>query len=236
MRQSLLLCIYLSLLSLPLSAQQIRNLRATNMQDSVRIQYVLEDTLAANSYAITFYAIVGADTIRLRDLKGAVGNDIQPGKHEVTWQAYKEWNRFRGNIRFLIRALPNFTFITPSDSIAVRRASGVQFSWYGANSTLDTLRVELYLYNELQDTLAFLNNTGEFAWKVPPKTPLGDGYRIRVIGLKKSPINEYSPYFTVLPRYPLWTKIALGTAGVAGVVTYYLLRILPPPDDQLERE
>jgi hypothetical protein len=198
--------------------------------DSVKIRYQLVDSMMNRSYRVAIFAIRDRDTVKLNLVQGAIGDSIQAGEHEVLWDARREWTRYRGTVRFELRALPNFSFVTPEEQITVRRAKGITLGWYGQNSTLDSIRIDLYRYDEFEQTVDRVKGRGDFAWRIPPKLALGEGYRVRLTNLDTNTKYGYSPYFTVDTRYPLWMKIAPPIAAVAGYFTWLALRLLPPPD------
>ncbi len=231
MKRILQVTLWLGLLSQgwELQAQEVANLRAEDQQDSVQLSYVLADSTPGRTYRVRYYAIREADTVLLRQVAGAVGDSVEPGPQVATWYAYREWQRYRGPVSFQVRAVPNFSFSRPEDETPVRRGKSLTFNWYGGNSTLDTLRVELYSFANLVDTLAYLNRTDEFRWKVPNRLPLGGGYRLKVIGLDTSDVSEFSPYFIVERRIPIAAQIGAAGAVLVGGIVYWILRSLPKP-------
>ena len=214
-----------------LLAQELRILESNVLPDSVVIRYQLIDSTEGRSFQVGLYAIREADTVALDQVEGAVGDSIQPGTYTLRWAAYREWSRYRGTVQFQVRALPNFSFLGPENGTTVRRAKGVEFAWYGQNSTLDSLRIDLFRYDEFQQTIARIRNRGDYAWRIPPKLPLGEGYRIRLIGLEPRTTYGFSPYFTVDNRYPLWVKIAPPVVAATGYVLALVLRLLPRPEN-----
>ncbi len=212
-------------------AQSLRILETNVLPDSVVIRYELIDSVAGRSYQVGLYAITGTDTTALDQVEGAVGDSIQPGIYRLRWAAYREWDRYRGTVRFQVRALPNFSFLGPENGSTVRRAKGIEFTWYGQNSTLDSLKIDLFRYEEFIQTIDRVKGRGDYAWRIPPKLPLGEGYRIRLTGQQPRRSYGFSPYFTVDNRYPLWMKVAPPVAAATGYVLFLVFRILPSPED-----
>ena len=212
-----------------MKAQRISELEAENLQDSVRISYLLSDTLTSSTYQVSLWAITATDTVQLEDLSGAWGDEVAPGRREIVWYAFREWGRYRGPLRFQVRATPNFRFLSPEELQMVRRGKGITFAWYGGNATLDTIELELYAFNERIETLARLDQAEEFIWQVPTNLPLGDGYRVKLTGLKRSDVEEFSQPFVVTRRIPLGIQIGGGAVVVAGAIVAYALRWLPEP-------
>lgn len=231
MRHSLLLFLFYLCLFPASFAQSLRILETNVLTDSVIIRYQLIDSVAGRSYQVGLYAITGNDTTALDRIEGAVGDSIQPGIYTLRWAAYREWDRYRGIVQFQVRALPNFSFLSPENQTTVRRAKGIDFSWYGQNSTLDSLKIDLFRYEEFIQTIDWVKGRGDYAWRVPPKLPMGEGYRIRLTGLEPRVNYGFSPYFIVDNRYPLWMKIAPPVAAATGYVLFLVLRLLPSPED-----
>lgn len=229
MRHSLLLflCCWFGLPWLP--AQSLRILETQVLTDTVAIRYQLLDSTAGRSYRVSLAAIRDQDTVPLMRVQGAVGDTIRAGQHELRWPAYQEWDRYRGRVRFLVQATPNFAYQAPVDSAVVRRAKGIEFAWYGQNSSVDSLRLDLYRYEEFVQTIARVKGRADYAWRVPPKMPLGEGYRLKLYNLDQRTQYGYGPYFTIDNRYPLWMKIVPPAVATVGVITYLILSILPDP-------
>ncbi len=220
-----LMCLF----SYPVWGQDVGSVKVKDQTDSVEISYVLSDSLEGRSYQVKIFALTPTDTVELTKLKGGVGDQVAAGAYKVTWYARQEWERYRGPLKIEVRALPNFSFIEPRAVQEIRRGQGVAFRWYGENSTLDTLRIDLFHYNNHIDTLDYLNEASEFSWQVPNDLALGEGYRIRIVGLEKSNIEEFSKTFTVTRRIPLTAQITAGGVLVAGAIVAYILRWLPKP-------
>ncbi len=212
-----------------LLAQRVSAVKAVNLQDSVKISFTLTDTLPDASYRISVLAITSEDTVELKELSGAYGEGVTPGNREIIWYSYREWQRFRGPVRFQVKAVPHFRFLSPEELQMVRRGKGITFSWYGDFATEDTIRLELYSYETRLQTVARLRGAGEYIWQVPSNLALGDGYRVRLVGLERSPVDEFSQPFIVTRRIPLGAQIGAGATVVAGAIVAYALRWLPKP-------
>lgn len=213
-----------------LQAQTITGFQAENMQDSVAITYTLVDSFPGRSYGVSLFGIRGTDTVALELLRGAVGDTILPGTHQIYWRSFEEWQRYRGPVAFYLRAMPNFSFSVPQkDNKVYKRDKPVSFRWYGQNAHQDSLKVELFQYDEKIDSLTTLADAYTYTWKIPMGLRQGEGYRIKLTGTDKTELEAFSPYFAVKRRFPLYVLIAPPVAVVAGVVAAILLTREPLP-------
>lgn len=198
--------------------------------DEIQIEYILQDSVTSRLFTTSLYALTDTGAFELKEIRGDFGEDIAVGNHVVTWNALKELGRYRGKIAIQVKATPQFAFLTPKDNKRSKKGKPVEFRWYGENSTMDSLRVELYRFDQLVDTLGYIGNQGTYTWEIPEGIKPSQGYRIRIIGTEKSGINRFSPRVIVDRKIPLPYQYAgMGVAG-AGVLTtiILLLRALPP--------
>ena len=226
----------LSLLGLciatPTFGQEIANLRAELVGDSVRISYDLEDPSANRTYRVAVKGIMDNDTVALKELSGSLGDSIRAGSHEVWWDFVKEKGRYKGTVAFYVQALPDFYITAPDTGKVVKRGKPITFRWYGGNAQYDTLHLELYQYDKRLDSVAVVANATQYTWKVPTNLAPDAGYRIKVIGSDKTQIEDFSNEFAVKRQYPQYVifvpaALAVGTL-VWGIVTDWWK--LPPPD------
>jgi hypothetical protein len=210
-----------------LPGQQVQVTGFTVNGDQVEVRYALSDAPRSNAYFVQLFALRGKDTLQLREVTGAVGDSIREGSHLISWNARKEWGRFRGRITFLVKATPYFSFVKPSVDTTVRRGMPFTIQWYGANSRRTELVVELYRFGALVDTLATVQQAGAYTWLIPDKLDHGGGYRIRVTGPLGSGIDQFSPIFTVQRKTNPLIYIGPGAALAGGVLWLLLRKPLP---------
>ncbi|RMG60464.1 MAG: hypothetical protein D6722_20890 [Bacteroidetes bacterium] len=218
-------------------AQPVQNVRAEALGDSVRITYRLNDADPDRLFTVAVAALRGSDTLLLERVKGGVGDSLRVGTHEIMWDARTEWERFRGPVRFLILATPAFGFIAPAKPVTLKRDKPYTFKWFGGNSTLDSLQLDLYQYDKLIGPVAQVGQKGQYTWKVPAGLKPGEGYRIKLTGTELSGLEAFSPDFAVIRKVPMYILIGAPAAFVTGLGTFLLLarRPLPgPPGDPSE--
>lgn len=218
-----------------LNAQSVRDVSATPIPgtDKVTVGYTLADTLPSRLFRVTIVAATPEGLIPLTALEGTFGDSIPTGTHTATWDAYADWGRFDGEVRIQVQAVPMFRFELPRKRVSVKRDEPIYFAWYGDNSSLDELRVELYQYDKRVDTLTLLVNKANFTWQVPTDLKPGNGYRIRLVGTPLSGIDAYSREFTIQRKVPLAYLYAGGgvlAAGIVGLIVLLNERIDNPPD------
>ncbi|MCI4670073.1 MAG: GPI anchored serine-threonine rich family protein [Bacteroidia bacterium] len=228
-------CLFFSLLiftCLNLTAQSsVQNVNTSLEDDKIRIKYSLKDSVSARLFSVKLFAKTSSGSIPLTKIEGEYGDNITIGEHEVVWDALAELERFSGNVAIEVQATPEFMFLSPKRDQSVKRGKAVTFSWYGANSTMDQITVELYRYDELLETLGTLNQQGSYTWQVPGDMKASDGYRIKITGTEiTGNMAAFSPPVRVMQKIPvLYKYIGLGTIVTGATVTVIqLLRALPP--------
>lgn len=217
-----------------LFSQNISNVEAYVVGDSVLVKYNLNDPSPERTYSIRLYGIFENDTSLLRKTSGSVGDSIQTGEHEILWNAIEELGRFRGDMKFMVRALPAFYITNPEEGQIVKRTNPITFAWYGANSDQDALLIELYQYDEKLDTLAQVSYAGKYTWKVPRSLKPDKGYRIKVTGTERTGIESFSNSFTVKRKIPVYWIVGPALVAVGGVTALLIAngnkkQPLPPP-------
>lgn len=231
MRLASLLSFLLLLVFRTTQAQLAVVVKTETEEDRVRITYEIQDSLTSRLYNIKLWGRSDSASFPLSKLEGEFGENITVGTHEVVWDALAELERYSGSLLIEVQALPQFLFLGPKMDQTVKRGNPITFSWYGDNSTLDQLKIELYRYDEVLDTLGTVSQQGSYTWQVPKDIKASGGYRIRLIGTSKSGnLTAFSPQVRVVEKVPvLYKYIGLGTIVTgAGFVVVQLLRALPP--------
>ncbi|MEZ4827507.1 MAG: Ser-Thr-rich GPI-anchored membrane family protein [Bacteroidia bacterium] len=179
------------------------------------------------------FAITPKDTIRLTKVYGDIGDSISVGDHSVVWNAIGESGRFRGPVKFRVRAIPSFLINDPREDLTAKRGNPFTFSWYGGNSYLDDLSLVLYQYDNALDTIHVVTQADKYTWQVPDDLPPGKGYRVRIVGTGKTGIDVFTHDFIIARKIPLYYIIAPAAALVGGTAAFLVLRRkeLPPPID-----
>lgn len=234
--------LYLSLLLLlffpaALSGQSIHDVRA-EAQDAegriIEIYYTLVDDIdVPTTYKVDLYGVYGDVKRLLFRVDGEVGDSIRVGTNKITWYADQEFPRFKGNISFEVRAVRNFMILKPDAGVVMKRGKNYTFEWFGEGSTTDDLTLLLYQYNTLEDTIATSVGKTRYTWKIPKKTPIGDGYQIRIQGTPATNIDAFSRSFEIRRNIPLIVQV--GSAMAAAGTAAFFIFVKPPtePDSPL---
>ena len=238
MKIQVLLLLFLGSFCSSLFSQELAIIGVEARGDSVLIRYQLSDPNMLRSYTVKMFAILNNDTIPLTKVSGKAGDFVIPGTYEVVWDPISEVERFRGNAYFYATAIPSFFIDKPGEDVSVKRGNPIFFSWYGGNSTLDTLTLELYQYDNRLIPVTIVPEGSQYTWKVPKEISPGKGYRMRITGTDFTDIDAFSNYFEIKRRVPLAAIIAPAVAVVGGGIAWLLLRDnnLPPPADTPEVE
>ena len=200
--------------------------------DSVYVRYYIDDAPEHRYYHVALNALVQNDTLPLKSLKGAIGDSIQAGSHEMVWLARQEWGRFRGSVTLLLEATPAFEFRKPAGDTALRPGEKLVVSWYGGNANQTDLQLFLYKGNQLVDTIGTAKQQIRYEWLIPKSTAPGKTYRV----FAQEPdgnIEAFSPTFRIRSKLKWW-YIAVPVAAAAGTAAFLLMpqdepSPLPPP-------
>ncbi|MDX2285614.1 MAG: hypothetical protein NW241_15710 [Bacteroidia bacterium] len=212
--------------------QSIEQLTAERTGDSVRIRYELRDSVPGRSYQVSLYGVIGRDTVLLKAVSGDVGGPVRPGRREITWNAIRELGRYRGSLRFVLRAVPVFVVYPFRGPASHKQGQPVTAEWYGGNSIRDPLLIELYQYDQRLDTLDRVKGVYQYTWKIPGDLPPGEGYRLRVSSLAHPEVAGFTQPFSVTRRFSTrGIALASGAVSAGAVAAIILARILPRPPD-----
>ncbi|WNJ19202.1 GPI anchored serine-threonine rich family protein [Pontibacter sp. G13] len=213
---------------------QIEEIEKMANGDSLRITYELISPLGDLGYEVTLFARLDTGLKQLTSLTGEFGEEIGPGVHEVVWNAKQELGRYRGKIALEVRALPNFYFITPESGQLFMQGKAYTISWYGKNSDKDALTMTLYRDDEPIDTIATVDASNSYTWRVPRGLDSGEGYRIRVSGTDLSNVDAYTSSFSIQNKKYLKYIIPGAVVATGGVIWIILAQNLPKPFEDIE--
>jgi hypothetical protein len=241
----LYLSLLLVLLVIPVRAQRITNVQAQVVGDYVSIQYDLAGEVPGQVFEVALYSSHNEFTQPLKQVRGAVGPDITPGREKnIEWGAQKELTRFTGEVTFEVRANLTFSPIAiqhPELESVFRRGHAYKLQWKGGLAG-EKLRLELIrdgFPNQVIDNVA---NTGNYSWRVAEETPIAENYRLKITAQSNNILNtKTSDLFAIKRRIPLVAKFI--PAGIlVGAIGFWAagqLRdpgteepILPPPDQE----
>lgn len=209
-----------------LFSQEIIDISTKQDGEIISVFYTLVDNveMQKRAYKVELYGIINrTDTVLLKEVDSDVGL-VYAGEHYIRWNIRKEYERFRGRIAFEIRATPVFEITRPVEAMApLKRGTGSFIKWYGGGSHNDSLTLELYKNDELFAIIDTVSDDNKYLWRIPPRTPVGKDFSIRIVGTEKTGIDEMSDYFGIRRKTPLWLQIVPGAvAGILGAI------IIPP--------
>jgi len=176
--------------------------------------------------------LLEGDTIALQQVSGTgLGELITPGSYEVSWNALAELTRLQADVNFYITAVPSFFVDNPVEGQKVVLGNPITFQWFGGNSYLDEMTLELYQYDTPIDTITTVSESSQYTWKVPKTVKPGAGYKMKFTGTSKTGIESFSNNFVIKRNTPLWAILAPAGAIIAGTAAYFLFfrEPLPPP-------
>ena len=236
MAKRILHCLLFMGMLFPCLAQNIKITDLEPRGDSVIVRYDLLDESAERTYTVKLFLLLESDTIALKQLSGTgFGDEIAPGSYEIKWDALSEFQRLQADVSFYITAVPSFFVDSPIEGEKVKLGGPITFQWFGGNSYLDTLTLELYQYDTPIDTITLVSETSQYTWQVPKDKSIkpGEGYRMKFMGTPLTDIEAFSNNFIIKSNTPLWAIIAPIGAVVVGTVSYLIWgrSPLPPPDD-----
>lgn len=214
--------------------QQIQNLQARAEGDSILVSYQLADPEPGRTYQVEMLGILNGDTIALENARGNIGTEIRAGNHQVVWNPVAQLGRFRGEVAFHVRALPDFYISAPDTGKVFKRGKPITVSWYGANSNTENIQLDLYQYDQKIDSLTVVNGVTDYTWKIPAGMKAEDGYRIKVSGISNEQIDGFTPSFAIKRKTPFYMIAAPAALVVGGLIVGFANNwwILPDAPEQ----
>jgi hypothetical protein len=242
---NLYISLLLVFLVVPTWAQRITNVQAQLVGDYVSIQYDLSGEIPGQIFEVALYSSHNDFTEPLKQVRGAVGPDITPGRQKaIEWGAQKELTRFTGEITFEVRANLTFSPIAiqnPQVESVFRRGHAYKLQWKGGLAG-EKLRLELIRDGFPNQVIDNVPNTGNYTWRVAEETPIAENYRLKITAQSNNVLNtKTSDLFVIKRRIPLIAKFV--PAGIlVGAVGFWAVNqlggsasedpILPPPDQE----
>jgi hypothetical protein len=241
----LYISLLLVLLVVPARGQRITNVQAQMVGDYVSIQYDLAGEIPGQVFEVALYSSHNDFTQPLKQVRGAVGPDITPGRQKaIEWGAQKELTRFTGEVSFEVRANLTYSPIAiqnPQIESVFRRGHAYKLQWKGGLAG-EKLRLELIRDGFPNQVIDNVVNTGNYTWRVAEETPIAENYRLKITAQSNNVLNtKTSDLFAIKRRIPLVAKFI--PAGIlAGAVGFWVVGqlggpatedpILPPPDQE----
>jgi len=227
----------LLLLTFPLAAQRIENIKAEvfGEGEKVVITYDIAGAAQGQKFKVTVYGSHNNFAAPLTLVSGDVGRDREiPGgaNKRVEWSAKSELKDFVGDVTFEVRAemvAAAFVIQQPVMGSKFKKGKVADIVWQGGVPG-ENVRLDLLKGGSVVSQIASLQNSARYSWAVPKSVAKGSDYQVRLSGESGT---TTSGTFTVKPKSK-FAIIALPIIAV-GVVAAILLNggggggDLPPP-------
>ena len=203
------LCVFICLLYVQVSGQQIININAAQLDvNTVRVAYDLKGEVPGQLFTVEIFSSVNQFNLPLEYVDGYVGERIEAGVNKfIDWDISKELVAYEGELDFEIRAELTFTPINVSfpEKSTVKRGKLHTISWLGTN-TGEQVDIQLYRDGNRVGTIANTVNDGQFEWEVPFSTKPGKGYSVKVSSTSSSQ-EAIGADFAIHRKIPLLVKL-----------------------------
>jgi len=231
MRTSLQIVLFLCLIGIQVSAQDVANISASLLNaTTVRVSYDLEGEVPGQLFNVQLYSSTNQYSLPLEYVDGYVGEDVEAGINRfIDWDIEKELVAFEGELNFEVRAELTFTpisMIFPDDA-SITRGKSQLITWKGTN-TRERVDIQLLRDGRRVQTIANTANDGLYEWEVPYATKPGKGYTVKISSTSSSQTDTGSE-FKIHRRIPLMVKIIPFV-----VATPIIIKLTEEPPEQPE--
>ena len=207
-------------------SQTVENVKTSFDGEKVIITYDLVHTDATQKFNISVYSSHDDYQKPLSILRGAVGDNVLPGKgNRVIWDANDELpSDFNKEISVRViatKVAPAVVAIKlsmkPFDKNIYKKGRVLEIKWLGGN-TSDKINLQLLRDNEVKlDIAREIGNNQHFTWLIPQKTSSGKNYVIRISDAASPTELSNSQFIQIKPRTPLIVKV-LPFLAVGGAI------------------
>jgi hypothetical protein len=234
MRRRLL--VPLLLLTIPLAAQRVENVKAEVIGEGekVIITYDLIGAGENQKFKVQLYGSHNNYAAPLSLVTGDVGRDrdLTPGPNKrIEWSAKSELKDFSGDVTFEVRAdlvAAAFVMQNPSGGTKVKRGKTLQISWQGGTPG-ENVRLDLMQGGSVVSQIASTRNSQSYTWAVPKSTAKASNYQVRLSGESGS---VTSGNFTVKSKSKV-ALIVLPIVAVGVLVAVLVSGDKPPTSNDL---
>ncbi|HZY78674.1 MAG TPA: Ser-Thr-rich GPI-anchored membrane family protein [Cyclobacteriaceae bacterium] len=165
-----------------LYAQRFENVRAVFSNGTVVITYDITAAAAGQKFNVEIFGSHNNYSVPLKAVTGDVGANVNAGlNRQVQWNAAAELGTYSGDVVFRLKgslAPVPFSFVGPT---SVRRGKNAKVKWVGGPPNQQVKLEVIQNGNVVNSITTGTNNTGEYAWSVPPDLAKGD-YNLRITG------------------------------------------------------
>jgi len=211
-------------------SQKIENSKAEAAGDKIIITYDLVAGEPGDNYTVTLFASHNNFASPLTRVIGDVGQNIRGGKGKhIEWEAKTELGKYKGPVTFEIEVKVLAPFTLKSSFSSVKRGKKIPLAWRGGDFSQD-VKIELLKGGKVEGTVGAITNNGHYNWTIPSKQSKGKDYTLRLTNGKETAMSQT---FSITPKIPLWLKIGVPVAIVAGTLLIVRPCDCPPPSEKL---
>jgi hypothetical protein len=207
-----------------LKAQTVENIASRFDGEKMVVTYDLNFSNPAEKFRVDLYSSHDNYTKPLSFVKGAVGDNVLPGKsNRVEWDAQKSLPAdFDGEITIrvkIIRMAAPALVLNPLTTTIYKRGRTLTLNWSGARPE-DKLNIILHKGNQVNLRVQEnADNNGKYEWKLP-RGVKGKDYSIKLSPANRPTEVVTTQSFIVKPRVPFIVKVLpfLAVGGAAAVL------------------
>jgi hypothetical protein len=212
------------LLSIPLAAQRIENIKAEvfGEGEKVVITYDINGASQGQKFRVSIYGSHNNFSSPLTLVSGDVGRnqEVPAGQHKrIEWSAKDELKDFSGDITFEVRAeliAAVFQIRNPVPGGKFKRGKTAEISWSGGSAG-ENVRLDLMKGGVVALQIAATQNQQRYSWAIPKSLAKAKDYQIRLSGESGS---ATSANFAIKSKTPFIVKALPFLA--AGVAAYFI--------------
>lgn len=198
-------------------AQRIENFVAAFTDGKVILTYDLAGTRTDQKFQIEVFSSHNNFSAPLRSVTGDVGAGVSGGNGKrIEWHITTELGNFKGQLSFRLRGsetVPNLTLTSPAGG-KLKSGKPTTVQWTGGYPG-QQMKLSLLQNGREVQTIATVNNSGNYQWVVPPETPKGE-YQIQIIGGTQT---AKSQNFIIGKKMPLWLMLSpLAVGAVVAII------------------
>ena len=217
-----------------LFAQRISNVRASSIDNQVKIIYDFDTKDTITKYKVQLFSSLDNFVIPLNSCSGSIGDTIMSGTNKtIIWSSNRAGLNYEGLVSFEVRAhkyIPLKFTNTFKDSYRSGKKINVSYVGYIHNSQ------SYFVLNDGTDTIRIAENPSSSKKSVVilPKKLAGN-FNLKLV----NPINEQvavSTNFIIKKNKYLMVKIGLPTLALCGLGVYYLINKSTTETDTTPKE
>ena len=210
-------------------AQEFKNITASFDGEKILISYDLIPGGNEAQYSVAVYSSHDNYAVRLINVIGDVGKNINPGNGKnITWYLKRELTaNFSDNLVFKLVAEPMGASRTPATAVSfiypvknddLKKGKDVKIQWRGGDPE-DVFQLSLYEGERQLKDISKTENNNSYTWNVPKTLEKGKNYKLKLTNVKNSGDYTYSGEFQVKKGTPFYIfAIPVAAGAIAGGV------------------